>query len=111
MWLRIHEKGCFEFLEPGACLDLTGLSAKWQELSTSRFVFVFVFMTLPNLLLFFGFFLLILLEFCVILNLIFDECAGGGPAEGPGLPPLQGGEGEDLLLQCHQILQPQDLIN
>ena len=25
------------------------------------------------------------------------------------ISPLQGGEGEDLLLQCHQMLQPRDL--
>ena len=39
----------------------------------------------------------------------FDDFAGGGPAEGAGVPPLEGGEGADLLLQHHQSLQPQDL--
>ena len=45
----------------------------------------------------------------LIFDLIFDLFAGGGPVEGTGLPPLEGGEGENLLLQCHQILQPKNL--
>ena len=38
-----------------------------------------------------------------------NAIAGGGPADGAGLRPLQGGEGEDLLLQRHQVLQSKDL--
>ena len=45
----------------------------------------------------------------LILHLIFDHFEGGGSVEGAGLPPLEGGEGENLLLQCHQILQPKNL--
>ena len=47
----------------------------------------------------------------LILHLIFDHFEGGGSAEGAGLPPFEGGEGEDLLLQCHTILQSQNLKN
>ena len=46
-----------------------------------------------------------------ILHLKFYHFEGGGSAEGAGLPPFEGGEGEDLLLQCYQILQPQNLKN
>ena len=45
----------------------------------------------------------------LILDLIFDHFAGGGTVKEAGLPPFEGGEGEDPLLQCHKMLQSQSL--